>query len=124
MKKLMYAVMLLLGLSIVTVSCDNGSAIQNEAISYMQAHVFENGEWYPGDYDMDEVEDILVELEAPKFKKGQHAVEVVVDLYGLKQSYIVWLQDKKVMHYEMKGNVNVGRLSRSIYPSLKDNGWR
>ena len=73
---------------------------------------------------MDELEDNLVELGAPKFKRGQHAVEVVVDLYGMEQSYIVWLQDKKVIHYEMTGNVNVGRLSRSIYPSLKDKGWR
>ena len=124
MKNLLFAVMLLLGLSMVTVSCDNGSAIQNEAISYMQAHVFENGEWYPGDYDMDELEDILIELGAPKFKSGQHAVELIVDLYGMKQSYIVWMQDKKVMHYEMKGNVNVGKLSRSIYPNLTDKGWR
>lgn len=124
MKKLMYAVMLLLGLSMLTVSCDNESAIQNEAISYMQAHVFENGEWYPGDYDMDELEKGLVELGAPKFKSGQHAVELVVDLYGLEQSYIVWLQDKKVMHYEQNGSVNAGKISRSIYPSLKDKGWR
>lgn len=124
MKKIMYAAMLLLGLSITLVACDGNESVQNKAISYMKANVHSDGDWEAGDMDMDELEDILVELEAPKFKKGQHAMEVVVDLYGLKQSYIVWLQDNKVMHYEMKGNVNVGKLSRSIYPSLKDKGWR
>lgn len=73
---------------------------------------------------MDEIEDALVDLGAPKFKSGQHAVELVVDLYGIKQSYIVWMQDNKVMHYEQTGSVNVGKISRSIYPSLTENGWR
>lgn len=124
MKKIMYAVMLLLSLSMMTVSCDEGSSIQDEAISYMEANVYEDGVWYPGDYDMDELEDDLVELGAPDFKSGQHAVELVVDLYGSEQSYIVWMQDKEVMYYEMTGKVNAGRISRVIYPDLIEKGWR
>lgn len=90
----------------------------------MEAHVHQDGDWEAGDIDMDDLEDMLVELGAPKFKRGQHAVEVIVDLYGMEQSYIVWLQDKKVMYYEMTGNVNAGRITRSIYPSLTSKGWR
>lgn len=105
-------------------SCGGETNLQNKAISYMQTNVFENGEWEAGDTDMDEIEDALVDLGAPKFKSGQHAVELVVDLYGIKQSYIVWMQDNKVMHYEQTGSVNVGKISRSIYPSLTEKGWR
>lgn len=124
MKKIMYAVMLLLSLSMMTVSCDEGSAIQDEAISYMEANVYEDGVWYPGDYDMDELEDDLVELGAPDFKSGQHAVELVVDLYGLEQSYIVWVQDHEVYHYEMTRNVTAGKIKNSIYPKMESKGWR
>ena len=124
MKKIMYAVMLLLGLSITFSSCGGGSQWQDEAVTYMQAHVFEDGDWYPGDSDMDEIEEILVELGAPEFKSGQHAVEVIVDLYGLDQSYIVWMQDKEVLYYEKTGNVNAGRITRVIYPNLIEKGWR
>lgn len=124
MKKILIYAAAILVLFLIFKSCGGESRLQSKAISYMQANVHSDGDWEAGDMDMDELEDNLVELGAPKFKRGQHAVEVVVDLYGMEQSYIVWLQDKKVIHYEMTGNVNVGRLSRSIYPSLKDKGWR
>ena len=124
MKRFMYAVMLLLGLSIMFSGCGGSNQWQEEAVTYMQARVFEDGDWYPADSDMDEVEEILVDLGAPEFKSGQHAVEVIVDLYGSEQSYIVWMQDKEVMYFEMTGKVNAGRISRVIYPDLIEKGWR
>lgn len=124
MKKIIIYAAAILLLILLFRSCGGESRLQNKAISYMEAHVHQDGDWEAGDIDMDDLEDMLVELGAPKFKRGQHAVEVIVDLYGMEQSYIVWLQDKKVMYYEMTGNVNAGRITRSIYPSLTSKGWR
>lgn len=124
MKKIMIAVMLLLSLSIVLTNCESDTQLQKTAILYMQEHLFEDGTWSAGEWEIDELEKSMVELGAPEFKRGQHAVEVIVDLYGNKQSYVVWIQDNKVLYYEMTGNVTTGRIERIIYPELREKGWR
>lgn len=124
MKKFTFAVMLLLGLSIVFSNCGNDAQLQKIAITYMQENLFEDGQWGAGEWSVDELEKSLVDLGAPDFKRGQHAVEVVVDLYGSNQSYVVWIQDNKVLYYDMTGNVTTGRIERIIYPELRQKGWR
>lgn len=124
MKKIMIAVMLLLSLSIVLTNCESDTQLQKTAILYMQEHLFEDSTWSAGEWEIDELEKSMVELGAPEFKRGQHAVEVIVDLYGNKQSYVVWIQDNKVLYYEMTGNVTTGRIERIIYPELREKGWR
>ena len=126
-KKAILAIVLLFGLSILTDGCVGGNdeaQLQNKAISYMQANLFEDGVWSPGNVEMDQAEETLVDMGAPEFRKGQHALQLIVNLYGVKQSYLVWMQDGEVLYYEMSGLVTRGSLSRSIYPTLKEKGWR
>lgn len=120
----MIAVMLLLGLSIVLTNCESDTQLQKTAITYMQEHLFEDGTWSAGEWEIDELEKSMVELGAPEFKHGQHAVEVIVDLYGNKQSYVVWIQDNKVLYYEMTGYVTTREIEQVIYPELRKKGWR
>ena len=104
-------------------SCGSERRIERKAITGMKALL--EGTWYVADDgDMDEVEDILKELGAPKFKRGQHAIGLVRDIYGVKQGYIVWVQDGEVLYYRMTGEVNAGRIEKVIYPNLYEKGWR
>ena len=124
MKKIMIAVMLLLGLSIVLTNCESDTQLQKTAITYMQEQLFEGGTWRVGDYSVEELEESLVSLGAPEFKRGQHAVEVVVNYLGSNQAYVVWIQDNKVLYYEMTGYVTTREIEQVIYPELRKKGWR
>lgn len=104
-------------------SCGSESRIERQAIKGMETQL--EGSWdVADDGDMDDVEEIIEEMGAPKFKRGQHAVGLVRDVYGVVQSYIVWVQDGEVLYYRMTGEVNVGRIENVIYPTLYENGWR
>ena len=122
-KSLLTMIVCAIGLFILFKGCGTESKLQKIAIEYMKENVFKDGTYSAG-YDMDDLEDDIVEMGAPKFKNGQHAVSIVADLYGSKQEYVLWLQDNEVLHYEMAGNVTVGKLRDYIYPKLYENGWR
>lgn len=125
MKKFTFAVMLLLSLSIVLTNCESEAQLQKIAITYMQEQpLFEGGQWYAGEWSVDELEKSLVEFGAPDFKRGQHAVEVVVNFLEMNQSYVVWIQDNKVLYYEMTGHVTPEKIELVIYPELRKKGWR
>ena len=113
----------IIGLFILFRGCVTESRWQKVAIKYMKENVFKDGTYVAG-YDMGDLEDDIEDMGAPKFKRGQHAVSIVVDLYGMKQEYVLWMQDKKVFHYEMAGSVTVGKIENYIYPKLYEQGWR